>query len=164
MILGSKGTFIFQSTLPRRERLFNRLLLRRKSNFNPRSREGSDSDYDDNFDFGILFQSTLPRRERRRLFCNTSYVRKNFNPRSREGSDFNGKPSSLRLDISIHAPAKGATLLGLLAGGMSFISIHAPAKGATSEYHACSVLYVHISIHAPAKGATNVVYNGSIIP
>ena len=79
----------FQSTLPRRERRIDRTLnCVRLCYFNPRSREGSDGG-----------NSVY------------SYFDSNFNPRSREGSD------SFQLDqlklpyISIHAPAKGATLL-----------------------------------------------------
>ena len=54
-----------------------------------------------------------------------------FNPRSREGSDFI-RISALHLfSISIHAPAKGATLLPDKALPHLPISIHAPAKGAT---------------------------------
>ena len=34
---------------------------------------------------------------------------RNFNPRSREGSDADGKDPDALVDISIHAPAKGAT-------------------------------------------------------
>ena len=78
--------------------------------------------------------------------------------------------------ISIHAPAKGATLLnramhlfrfyfnprsreGSDAHGCDaccavIISIHAPAKGATICKNDLDTL-VHISIHAPAKGATS---------
>ena len=56
-----------------------------------------------------LFQSTLPRRERLFLFAELD----------------------LPLDISIHAPAKGATKAGFLPTPLTVISIHAPAKGAT---------------------------------
>ena len=103
----------FQSTLPRRERQYNRIeavtgfpfqstLPRRERpcaatvptstpfNFNPRSREGSD---------------TGRRRDRLR--------RGYFNPRSREGSDPPAAPQALQVRISIHAPAKGATSLGV---------------------------------------------------
>ena len=76
----------FQSTLPRRERL----------------RPLKDSvQY-------CQFQSTLPRRERlhrRRYKRFYNY----FNPRSREGSDKPSEHGTLAVDISIHAPAKGAT-------------------------------------------------------
>ena len=77
--------------------------------------------------------------------------------------------------VSIHAPARGATLLRTRAGTFycSFnprpraggdeiprhsncalsVSIHAPARGATSV--SCSMLPVTtVSIHAPARGAT----------
>ena len=79
-------------------------------------------------------------------------------------------------DISIHAPAKGATTtnqvhmtieykfqstlprrerrISIFNGcGADQISIHAPAKGATQSLTAYQVLQ-DISIHAPAKGAT----------
>ena len=55
---------IFQSTLPRRERLIRKIKCCSQKNFNPRSREGSD-------------------KLRSNLFVLNFY----FNPRSREGSD-----------------------------------------------------------------------------
>ena len=79
-------------------------------------------------------------------------------------------------DISIHAPAKGATTISPSSDVMqSFqstlprrerpidlqreekltgISIHAPAKGATGGATVKYTRYCGISIHAPAKGAT----------
>ena len=58
------------------------------------------------------------------------------------------------VQISIHAPAKGATYGKDIAVIVHFISIHAPAKGAT--YGKDIAVIVHfISIHAPAKGATH---------
>ena len=99
----------FQSTLPRRERhlqqVVNNLL---NSNFNPRSREGSDvgrcnlerltaisihapakgATYFDYLKVSVrIFQSTLPRRERRASYETRTSGRCYFNPRSREGSD-----------------------------------------------------------------------------
>ena len=55
--------------------------------------------------------------------------------------------------ISIHAPAKGATLFKFDSPVDDYISIHAPAKGATCV-GALGYLFYRISIHAPAKGAT----------
>ena len=55
---------LFQSTLPRRERLFVALLPKTLEYFNPRSREGSDC-----------------------IACTADPAAENFNPRSREGSD-----------------------------------------------------------------------------
>ncbi len=101
------------------------------SNFNPRSREGSDTT---NIYISVnvnVFQSTLPRRERLKIgeqceiikiFQSTlprrerhwfgfSDIRlRNFNPRSREGSDSIIAYNDKVVLISIHAPAKGATL------------------------------------------------------
>ena len=78
-------------------------------------------------------------------------------------------------DISIHAPAKGATISVPKSSYVHAISIHAPAKGATRAIDSPSMLNVNfnprsregsdrrcyndtaeivISIHAPAKGAT----------
>ena len=78
----------FQSTLPRRERRKYNCAEAAENNFNPRSREGSDCE------------------------CKCSYQRLHyFNPRSREGSDvFFSAFSSSEEVISIHAPAKGATM------------------------------------------------------
>ena len=56
-------------------------------------------------------------------------------------------------NISIHAPAKGATNTNKEGVAQLKISIHAPAKGATilqDIFHRPP----GISIHAPAKGAT----------
>ena len=55
--------------------------------------------------------------------------------------------------ISIHAPAKGATQIVSNDVDQEVISIHAPAKGATT-IHLCGVYVLVISIHAPAKGVT----------
>ena len=77
-------------------------------NFNPRSREGSD--------VATLFSTPW-----------TS----DFNPRSREGSDIQARNQIQTLQISIHAPVKGATERGCPAGCGDPISIHAPVKGAT---------------------------------
>ena len=76
--------------------------------FNPRSREGSD----------IAVIIVL-----------TSFF--DFNPRSREGSDEIPGNSGDYSQISIHAPARGATDLRYNDSGVRFISIHAPARGAT---------------------------------
>ena len=169
------GTSAFQSTLPRRERRDSAFALRLsvsisihapakgatslfpvdigfESNFNPRSREGSD--------FVLLFKS---------------FTIRDFNPRSREGSDILFVFISKISEISIHAPAKGATRQLLQIEQSAMISIHAPAKGATRNKmrfqsgnlfqstlprrerpsaHARTQQLIKISIHAPAKGAT----------
>ena len=99
--------------------------------FNPRSREGSDETAPFHTAAQLVFQSTLPRRERP---DNTSVPRihpHHFNPRSREGATLYFCICVLLIQISIHAPAKGATSEADEAVKLSHISIHAPAKGAT---------------------------------
>ena len=56
-----------------------------------------------------------------------------FNPRSREGSDDCVKQYDRHESISIHAPAKGATVTPADGWVKGLISIHAPAKGATFQ-------------------------------
>ena len=81
--------------------------------FNPRSREGSDVNLPINVTLFIY-----------------------FNPRSREGSDIIGLDYvPFPIGISIHAPARGATVIPpLYAKGGYYISIHAPARGATVKF------------------------------
>ena len=122
------------------------------------------------------FQSTLPRGERPIKCTKKYYFCNNFNPRSREGSDGAGVPSVHRHEISIHAPARGATpssscqsltkefqstlprgerrRIDMMYSIRLFISIHAPARGATASHPAQIFLLLLISIHAPARGAT----------
>ena len=175
-----------------------RLHRERRRYFNPRSREGSDKNRFQFCNGFNIFQSTLPRRERRQR-CYSDNGSNHFNPRSREGSDRSHllsrqKCSSFQstlprrerpaepqvknaaCDISIHAPAKGATQESSPLHYITNISIHAPAKGATiaesmrflpeqhfnprsregsdrlhAGFHSRSQV---ISIHAPVKGAT----------
>ena len=124
----------------------------------------------------LPFQSTLPRRERQYLQI-TIPIRQQFQstlPRRERRSRHNStQRGSL---ISIHAPAKGATVRDQNMSGKEpvfqstlprrerhsegkeidyslEISIHAPAKGATKHTRIITVSSA-ISIHAPAKGAT----------
>ncbi len=88
------------------------------SDFNPRSREGSD-------------------------YCckHPKVAQMNFNPRSREGSDSFQLFVKVMFSISIHAPAKGATWTSGRFYTESAISIHAPAKGATwTSYAVCAMM------------------------
>ena len=98
----------FQSTLPREERRdssLSQILSRRY--FNPRSHERSDIDFPSRSSI-FIFQSTLPREERRtgrHLLRPSEY----FNPRSHERSDVKLDHLQMIVDISIHAPTRGAT-------------------------------------------------------
>ena len=98
----------FQSTLPRRERRSHFQRTKSQCYFNPRSREGSDkvnSYFESCFN---KFQSTLPRGERL-VASHSFFTVEYFNPRSREGSDTDWSLDFKHIQISIHAPARGAT-------------------------------------------------------
>ena len=128
-----------------------------KIHFNPRSREGSDLDL-----MSGLFAET------------------DFNPRSREGSDNAMCWESGDTDISIHAPAKGATFIISCIDSMIIIfqstlprrerrrhdSSHKshnnfnPRSREGSDHFKNPISRRQlISIHAPAKGAT---YNSNM--
>jgi len=56
-----------------------------------------------------------------------------FNPRARVGRDRGGETmEAMTRQVSIHAPAWGATTLNLYSDVRSLVSIHAPAWGATA--------------------------------
>ena len=83
---GPDSVHRFQSALPRGERRKNNTNRCYETNFNPRSREGSDISMS-GFEYEVVgFQSALPRGERRNHVLFSTEIR-DFNPRSREGSD-----------------------------------------------------------------------------
>ena len=123
--------FSFQSTHPRGVRPFGALDSSLTGHFNPRTREGCDAAH-------FIRRGTC----------------RDFNPRTREGCDFSfarlivtpftfqsTHPRGVRLQnkasqrryrpISIHAPVRGATIVGDGQFYSFVISIHAPARGAT---------------------------------
>ena len=79
--------------------------------FNPRTREGCDKSGLKSVDLHKQFQSTHPRRVRQDLIHNYHLIGPYFNPRTREGCDKEPAYSICTATaISIHAPAKGATV------------------------------------------------------
>ena len=56
--------------------------------------------------------------------------------------------------VSIHAPARGATIVVPSGATEIPVSIHAPARGATNPAGLLRAL-LRVSIHAPARGATS---------
>ena len=99
----------FQSTLPRGERPSWVLPFSLAIGFNPRSRAGSDNMATINTPLPSKFQSTLPRGER--LWANFGLY--------------------CIFGVSIHAPARGATIGAKIIWTLWNVSIHAPARGAT---------------------------------
>ena len=80
-----------------------------------------------------------------------------FNPRAREGRDILTlhKMADLK-DVSIHAPARGATreLCGLGVFAREFQSTR-PRGARQEKFKECNYAF-NVSIHAPARGATLV--------
>ncbi len=80
-------------------------------------------------------------------------ITESFNPRAREGRDGNWQVFWRVLQVSIHAPARGATDGAANCHFGSSVSIHAPARGATASQNDFDAAF-DVSIHAPARGAT----------
>ena len=80
----------------------------------------------------VVFQSTRPRRARHVVHHDPQVLG----------------------DVSIHAPAEGATAEVYCRVRCHPVSIHAPAEGATHSGRYFQVAAV-VSIHAPAEGATS---------
>ena len=104
-----EGFARFQSTLPRGERPDQLHRYREPQDFNPRSHEGSDI-------CSLQINNTMtdfnPRSHEGsdRASPNTNIHSWHFNPRSHEGSDVAVADRMRAVDISIHAPTRGATM------------------------------------------------------
>ncbi len=167
--------------------------------FNSRTRAGCDAKSADGATFTGWFQFTHPRGVRRQKPRHRIRVIMSFNSRTRAGCDTIRHrtycdvyrfqfthPRGVRhkmtyacnrcIGVSIHAPARGATIVifiqFIIYDGFNSrtragcdlsskttklvsqtVSIHAPARGAThTPFFRCRVSPV--SIHAPARGAT----------
>ena len=80
-----------------------------KNHFNPRSREGSDRCRSWWFERKEQFQSTLPRRERPKAEITDPEVMQFQSTLPRRERRRKPKQGTNHVNISIHAPAKGAT-------------------------------------------------------
>ena len=128
---GGLGGGVFQSTPPRGGRPRAAGLAHRDRRFNPRPRAGGDKAQE----WGRLW-----------MYC--------FNPRPRAGGDREKKDPAAAFDVSIHAPARGATAenpRAVLQRGR--FNPRPRAGGDRSAMGLWSAAVV--SIHAPARGATN---------
>ena len=76
------------------------------------------------------FQSTPPRGGRRDQTTGPQQSWR-FNPRPRAGGDHQAPGLGPGVEVSIHAPARGATQPEGLTEQPQQVSIHAPARGAT---------------------------------
>ena len=125
------------------------------------------------------FQSTRPRGARLEPHSCAARSRPGFNPRARVGRDMKIVNLIQGSQVSIHAPAWGATYAAQDAAWAAacfnprarvgrdrdrihvhvhaVVSIHAPAWGATSK-QATNCAECKVSIHAPAWGATRAPF------
>ena len=101
--------------------------------------------------FAMEFQSTRPRGARRDYNGNTTVIVRFQSTRPR-GARLSAAGKGHGFAVSIHAPARGATLPAIY-WAHRLVSIHAPARGATRSHHR-SPRWSAVSIHAPARGAT----------
>ena len=122
--------FAFQFTRPRGARPRRSCRRRPISCFNSRARVGRDVSLRP-LRFADLFQFTRPRGARRGCSARLSGLQR-FNSRARVGRDLVPLHPRLRLNVSIHAPAWGATVGAANQETTQGVSIHAPAWGATT--------------------------------
>ena len=144
----------FQSTLPRRERHTILLSIFPDVYFNPRSREGSDLTGSTLADTTRKISIHAPAKGATSPVASSSTSSIYFNPRSREGSDI-CQPylAMFLLTFQSTLPRRERRTDCVIPSATSSISIHAPAKGAT-VFTRFFNSFKAISIHAPAKGAT----------
>ena len=96
--------------------------------------------------YPALFQFT-PLREGRRQGWSCPPCRTNFNSRPCERGDHDPfRLCPMDYQISIHAPARGATYAHRPGHRARAISIHAPARGATAKLNKISVKFTEIII------------------
>ena len=101
---------LFQSTLPRGERLLSAQAAIKQQ----------------------VFQSTLPRGERQLLANSETLIEQFQSTLPRGERRVPDRQRQFTFSISIHAPTRGATCPPDLCSHLQGISIHAPTRGATS--------------------------------
>ncbi len=170
---------IFQSTLPQGERRISTFAFGDGYSFQSTLPQGERRRVDIFSARCKLFQSTLPQGERLHLH-NFYQLPHYFNPRSRKGSDERRRNKDLvQMYISIHAPARGATLSPVLVRAKDIFQSTLPQgerreflevpeggelfqstlpQGERPRINHSNLCYMIISIHAPARGATRILH------
>ncbi len=100
-----------------------------------------------------MFQSTLPQGERLTGFEGIVTARAFQSTLPQGERPRRNILQTLFRQVSIHAPAGGATCYPKKGSRFYGVSIHAPAGGATEQVM-CWYVRNYVSIHAPAGGAT----------
>ena len=126
---------IFQSTLPREERLLQQYLSH----------------------FQLLFQSTLPREERLAISPNVVSTTFYFNPRSHERSDTTcDRLARGSYDFNPRSHERSDTTCDRLARGSYDFNPRSHER--SDEGDSRQSCYKEISIHAPTRGATAILH------
>ena len=147
---------LFQSTHPHGVRHTRRIIARRRLGFNPRTRTGCDLPFPNGLFPWSMFQSTHPHGVRhRRVEIQTGIAR--FNPRTRTGCDQNSQIVRPVGQVSIHAPARGATKIIKTTIIMIICFNPRTRTGCDAKPHLVRCP-ADVSIHAPARGATNFLF------
>ena len=134
ILISVPTSYLFQSTHPRGVR---RPTATRPSGllcFNPRTHEGCD------FFYLIDYLQSDSFNPRTHEGCDQAASKAwwgvpRFNPRTHEGCDVAEAPEPTELDVSIHAPTRGATHATQVNYNNEVVSIHAPTRGATLLLH-----------------------------
>jgi len=149
-----------------------------RDSFNPRARTGRDLTLDHVLNNGSKVSIHAPARGATNELIQIRSIRSSFNPRARTGRDRSGRPTSSGVSMFQSTRPHGArhTPPELPPEG-SDVSIHAPARGATPRLESAPAIGFcfnprartgrdtiaelnkrgwDVSIHAPARGATNL--------
>ena len=124
---------VFQSTRPRgaRPEVEKRQAVMPLC-FNPRAREGRDRVEPGGAGLPAAFQSTRPRGARRGLSLTMRWANSSFQSTRPRGARLRRNARRRQPhEVSIHAPARGATADVEDERHQRIVSIHAPARGAT---------------------------------
>ena len=123
---------LFQSTPPRGGRRGSGSPASRTCCFNPRPRAGGDRGRAIMNDTNRTFQSTPPRGGRRALRGRPVRPVVRFNPRPRAGGDTSREEQTMAKVEFQSTPPRGGRQDATAGGAISEVSIHAPARGATA--------------------------------
>ena len=149
---------IFQSTLPRRERRERKLHNKQTDIISIHAPAKGATSRPTSISSTAAFQSTLPRRERRINSSFRSHRARFQSTLPRRERPLARPRLAVRTVISIHAPAKGATVQPHRGGHGIPISIHAPAKGATLRRHGADIYTIQFQSTLPRRERHKILY------
>ena len=150
----------FQSTRPRGARLWCDKHKIEYESFQSTRPRGARPQSGQDLVEEIMFQSTRPRGARRYPSMPRLIGRASFNPRARVGRDLRSpSPNSTKQSFQSTRPRGARHGRHYIGQWWGDVSIHAPAWGATVS-DGDKVTIANVSIHAPAWGATHLLADG----